>query len=365
MSFSVMHVEFGRNLYGGAKQVTYLLNALGSISQINSYLVCPENSEIAKLAFPRCEIHPIHYRGEMDISALQKLTDVANRTKPDIIHIHSRRGADIWGAITAKLTGIPAICTRRVDNPESSWARYKYRQFNAVVSISQGVADVVRQHCNNEQLTPIIHSAVDLSEYAYSANRSWLNQHFNIPDDHAVIANFAQLIKRKGQAEIIRAVNEIVKQNKNVTCLLFGKGKLAAEYQQLIDTYALNKHIKLCGFTNEVARILPCIDIVLHPAHAEGLGVILLQAGACKRAVIASPSGGIPEIIKHNHTGLMVDAGSSTELAQATLGLLANHEHQKQLGAQLYKHVTDHFSINAMATQYLALYQRVSGKYCD
>jgi glycosyltransferase involved in cell wall biosynthesis len=359
MRLRVLHIELGRHLYGGAKQVTYLLNALAETHGIENHLLCPKDSEINLASIANCQKHPIAYKGEADVLGFIRIKRLCDAIKPDVLHIHSRRGADVWGALLAKLSKIPAVCTRRVDNKETTLAKYKYRQYAAVVSISKGVHDVVKQHCSHVHYQSIIHSSVKLDDFEIASDKRWLYQHFAIPKDHKVIANFAQLISRKGQADIIMAMQKVIKATPNVTCLLFGQGKLHAYYQSLIDEHRLTDHIKLCGFSEQVDKILPCIDIVLHPAYAEGLGVILLQAGACKRAVISCPVGGIPEIIEDEKTGVMVSPGNIQELAKAIIRLLYDEVRCKQLGENLYAHVCTHFNPTYMAKSYTTLYRQV------
>lgn len=355
-----MHIELGRHLYGGAKQVVYLINAIQDQDRnIEQILVCAEGSDIAALNLAGCQTFAVPYAGEMDISILWRLAGLSKATRPDILHIHSRRGADVWGAIIARRTGIPAICTRRVDNPELAISQLKYRQYQAVISISNGVKKVVSQRCPKTVHQQVIYSAVELSEFQYPAQPGWFRHQYAIPAGYRVLANFAQLIERKGQRDIISAMKEVIKHHPNTICLLFGKGRLAAEYQHQIEQEALQENVRLCGFTNDVAKILPNIDLVVHPAQAEGLGVILLQAGACKVPVIASPSGGIPEIIINNQTGRLTPAGQPESLAQTILHVLGNEELLRSYGEALYKRVSTHFSTGTMGAEYRRLYKQI------
>ena len=359
-NINVLHIELGRHLYGGAKQVTYLIDALDKDSRFTQHLVCAANSEISNYNFDRCKTFSIGYKGDADLIGFKRLLDVVKRIKPSVIHVHSRRGADVWGALAAKFTGIPAICTRRVDNTESKFARFKYREYQAVISISEGVRKIVSKHCEKVKYQEVIHSAVDQEEYAQLANQQWLKNKYNIPQHHFVIANFAQYIPRKGQADLILAMRELTAQFNNLTCLLFGKGSQEEHYKSLIDRYNLHSNVKLCGFTNEVASILPNIDALVHPAYAEGLGVILLQAGISKCAVVSTPVGGIPEIVKHQETGLMVEPGDVSSIVEAVTLLLTKPDKKKALASALHKHVKTHFSIENMAKEYTVLYNQIT-----
>lgn len=356
----IVHLELGRHLYGGAKQVVYLINAIhAQNAPIEQHLVCAKESDIAALSLPGCVTHALPYAGEVDMSMLWRLAGLVRAVKPDILHVHSRRGADVWGALIAHKTGIPAICTRRVDNIECALNKFKYAQYKAVISISNGVKKVVSARCPATVHQQVIHSAVDLAEFNYSADKAWFCRKFDIPDDVKVIANFAQLITRKGQSELISAMQEVIRQHPDTLCLLFGKGKMQAEYQRQIDHAGLQQHVRLCGFTNEVAIILPNIDLLVHPAHAEGLGVILLQAGACKVPVIASPSGGIPEIIIEQQTGWLTPAGNTQLLSDAIVNALNSTNLRQHYRKNLFDHVSNHFSTASMADSYIALYNKI------
>lgn len=363
----VMHIELGRHLYGGAKQVTYLIKGIHqhlheqpAHLKIEQVLVCPEHSDIAQVELAECITCAITYRGECDFRALKQIKHLIRKHQVSIVHVHSRRGADVWGLLAANQCGVPVVCTRRVDNPEGVLAAIKYRRYQAVASISQGVQEVVKKHCPLDQPQPVIFSAVDFDDYHYSADRAWLNAEFAIPAHHAVVANFAQLIERKGQADLINAMKSVIAHCPDTTCLLFGKGKMAAHYQSLIEQYQLQNHIKLCGFSDHVARILPSVDVVAHPAYAEGLGVILLQAAAAKRAVVAYGAGGIPEVIHNQITGLLCTSGDTQRLAANIIQLLQSTELRIQLGEQLYSHAKQHFSISTMSQEYIKLYQALS-----
>lgn len=357
MSIRVLHIELGIHLHGGAEQVAYLINALEHHDDISLHLVCAEDSEIRHTAFGYCETHTIKYAGESDFLCVKRLLEVVNGVNPDIIHVHSERGSDVWGAMLAKISGVPTVCTRRIDNPETHFSFYKYKQFDAVISVSEGVRKVVSLHCEGVEHQRVIYPAVDLTEYSQRKDSGWLRRTFSIPEDHIVIANFAQYTSQKGQADIILAMHDVLNKHENVTCLLFGEGNLKDSYQSLIERHKLDEHVKLCGFTKEVAKILPNVDILVHPSYSEGLGDILLQAGANKCAVLSSPVGGIPEVIKHKETGVMVAPGDIDGIGESLISLIEAPDERAQYGEALYKLVTSKFGIERMSNAYADLYK--------
>lgn len=360
MNKRILHLEFGRHFYGGAKQLQYLVAAQGDNLTTEHHIACPEGSDLAKqLRGQPSTMHPINYERDIDALVVKRITTLVDDIEPDLIHIHSRHGADIWGAIASRLTGVPAIYTRRTDDSESALSRLKYSQFKAVVSVSEGVKKVVSKLCPDNVLQPVIYPAIDTSEFTFSPDREWLNKTFSVPEDHKVIANISQLTERKGQGDLILAMRTVLEASDSITCLIFGEGPQKENYQSMIDRYDLNEYVKLCGFSENVPRILPNIDVLVHPAYSEGLGSILLQAGATKRMVITCPSGGISEIIKHNETGIHVDVGSPDALGEQITQALNKPERAERYGHKLFEWVRDNFNVSEMAKAYDDLYTQI------
>ena len=85
MSLKILHIELGRNLYGGAKQVVYLLDSLNRQFDYENHLICPEDSKIASLSLSGCQTHTIAYRGETDLFAVKRMVNIARNINARII----------------------------------------------------------------------------------------------------------------------------------------------------------------------------------------------------------------------------------------------------------------------------------------
>ena len=118
----VAHIEFGAHLYGGAQQVLYLLEEL-SKTEVHSVLICPERSAVGEAAqVAGIDVEAIPCRGDLDWRATKRIREILIRHQVDLVHAHSRRGADIWGGLAARKLGLPCVLSRRVDNREHAWA---------------------------------------------------------------------------------------------------------------------------------------------------------------------------------------------------------------------------------------------------
>ena len=135
----ILHVEAGRHLYGGARQVLYLARGL-KLRSVEQTLVCPVGSEIEAAAIRHDRpVESVKMAGDADWMLTFRLRRLFRRLEPDIVHVHSRRGADTFGGRAARRADIPAVLSRRVDNPESRVGRRKYRDYDQVIAISRAV----------------------------------------------------------------------------------------------------------------------------------------------------------------------------------------------------------------------------------
>lgn len=352
----VMHVETGRHLYGGALQVFYLLRGLHG-KGIENLLVCPAGSAIADEAAPFAQIHPVPMRGDLDALFGWRLWQLVQRKRPDILHIHSRRGADLWGSLVARLGDQKAVLTRRVDNPEPRWlARIKYRPFRKVVTISDGIREVMLDEGLSAEQLQRIYSAVDFDAWQIPRDRSWFDAEFHVGASQNVVGVIAQLIERKGHRFLIDAIPAIVQKVPDARFLFLGQGPLEAELRQLCRDHSIEHLVHFTGFRDDLPRILPNLDLVVHPALMEGLGVSLLQAAAAGIPIVAGRAGGIPEVVRDGQNGRLLDPRDTVMLSSAVTDLLLNDNRARHMGTIGREIVRQEFSITKMVSEYLALY---------
>lgn len=356
----ILHVEAGRNLYGGALQVLYLLRGLQARGCTN-VLVCPHASEISTAATAAADrIYPISLGGDLDLAFVFRLARILRREQPDLVHLHSRRGADLLGGIAARLAGLPCLLTRRVDNPESpAWARIKYRLYQRVVTISEAIRRVLVNEGVEPEKVTCVHSAVDTARYTGDCDHRAFTDTFQIPAGHKVCAVIAQFIERKGHTYLLRAMPRILEVYPQVTFVFFGKGPLETALRQQCDRLGVAGNVRFAGFRNDLERFFGCFDLVVHPADMEGLGVSLLQAAASGVPIVGSNAGGIPEIVRDGVNGFLVPARDADALVEPVLNLLRDSELAKRLGEAGRELAARLFSIDAMVDGNLDVYRRL------
>lgn len=356
----VLHVEAGRHLYGGALQVFYLMRGLAERG-VTNVLVAPEHSAILGESGGCATLHPLRWKGDGDVAVVGRILKAIRQHSPDIVHLHSRRGADVFGLLAARRAGVPAVVTRRVDNREPAWlARIKYGLAAKVVAISEGIAAVLRAEGVPAQHVITVHSAVDTSAYAAPCQQDFFREALQLSSDAPTLGVIAQLIPRKGHRYLLDVLPAILATHLKLEVLVFGRGPLESELRRQLAEPRYDGRVRLVGFREDLPRLIGCLDLVVHPADMEGLGVSLLQAAAAGVPMIASRAGGIPEVVRHEVNGLLISPGDRPALTEAIELLLGDAELRRRFG-EAGRQVAQEFSIDAMVEGNLAVYSALTG----
>lgn len=355
----ILHVEAGRHYYGGARQVAHILEGLAARG-VDNLLACPTGSAIAQAAAPYAQVVEIPMGGDADLPMAWRLARLIRATRPDVAHLHSRRGADTWGGLAARLTGTPCVLSRRVDNPEAPWlVALKYRLYDHVITISEGIRQVLLAEGLAPDMVSCVRSAVDAAPYLAPVDGAAFRAEFGLPADALVVGVVAQLIPRKGHRHLLAALPPLLERFPTLHVVFFGQGPLAAELKATCATPPLAGRVHLAGFRRDLPHWLGGLDVLVHPADMEGLGVSLLQAAAGGVPVIASRAGGLPEAVADGLTGLLVPPGDVPALGAALARLLADPALGRQMGAAGRARILAEFSVEAMVAGNLAVYERV------
>lgn len=355
----ILHVEGGRNFYGGAHQIVLLMEGLKARG-IENVLACRKGSDLAAMAGPLADVHAIRMEGDLDVGLIRRLSRVIQQSRPDLIHLHSRIGADVMGGIAGRLAGIPVVHSRRQDNPESRLAvALKYRLHDRVIAISEAIGNILLSEGLPSEKLRCVKDAVEITPRIETPERAWFRSSLNVPEHALSLGIVAQLIPRKGHQILLEAMPALLKVFPETRVFFFGKGPLDETLNASIRALGLEQNVVLAGFREDLDRILPCLDVVVHPAHREGMGVSLLQASLAEVPIVASEVGGIPEAVQDGMTGLLVPPKDPEALAEAILTLMKDEALRKRMGKAGRRWVEGHFSADHMVEGNLAVYREL------
>ena len=356
----VVHVETGRHFYGGPQQVIWLIQGL-SEAGVDSVLVCPPGSEIDAVARQSgLQVTSVPCAGEGDFGFPFRLRRLLRLEKPDLVHCHSRRGADFPGGWGARMARVPAIVSRRVDSPESpTAAAIRYRPFRKVIAISENIAGELRRSRVGSKKLTVIRSAVDVDAVNPDPDRSRLETEFGIGEAQFAVAVVAQLIKRKGHRFLFDVLPGLLGEHPRIKVVCFGSGPDESHLKELAAKLGCKAAVQFAGFRHDLDDYLGAFDLLVHPAEREGLGVAILKGSAAGLPVIAFNVAGCKEAVRHLKTGILVPPGNVSDLQTAVGAMIEEPDIAAELGAAGRRLMADEFSVAAMVNQHLQLYDMV------
>jgi len=327
---------------------------------VQSTLVCPPASEISTAAHPDVKVHTMDMAGDLDAAFAYRFSKFLKDSQPDLVHVHSRRGADLWGGLGAKWAKVPAVLSRRVDNPEAALlGAMKYGRYEKIIAISSSVIDELQKTRVPSEKLRLVHSAVDAERCQPTWSRQQFRDAFGLNENNLVIACVAQFIPRKGHACLLQAWAEVVSAVPKARLLLFGRGPEQEKMQQQMRDSVHGASVHFAGFRADLRDFLGHVDLLVHPAEREGLGVVLLEAQAAGVPVIASRAGGMIEAVADNTSGMLVEPANAGLLGKSMIRLLRDDALRRQYGEGGRKHVADFFSLAGMVSGNLDVYKEV------
>lgn len=360
--FRTLHVETGMHSLGGPAQVVYLMTGLKKLGY-DATLVCPRGSSVAGDAIAAgLDVITVHMPSDLDLTFVPKLYRIIKRLQPDIVHLHSRRGADVLGGIAARLAGVPAVVlSRRIDNPvrRGALSSLKYGMLcDKIITVSEAIRDVLIRGGADPSKIVCVHSVVEASTYDVGRDQA-LRRELGIPDDCPLIGIVAQLIDRKGHRYLFDAMPAVLERFPDTRLLVLGIGPLEAKLKNRADALGIGDRVLFTGFRRDIPRVLQELDVLVHPASMEGLGVAVLQAMAARLPVVATPVGGIPESVHDGVNGYLIPPRDAGAIADAVIGLLADPELRDRMGIEGRRIVEEQFCPDRMVEGVLSVYREV------
>ncbi|MEE9169405.1 MAG: glycosyltransferase [bacterium] len=267
--------------------------------------------------------------------------------------------ADFIGTLAAKCAGVRLIVSWETvshsgDPYHNNFQRRNgYRLMaklsNLIVAVSHEVKySLIRHRRINPSKIRVIHYGVDLDKFHPNGNQKRISKRkaMNITADSVLIGIVARLEPWKGHSVFIEAFAEVAPRFSNAHVVFIGDGSLRAKLESMVKDYGLQSRIQFLGIRKDIADLLHCIDLfVLSSLPGEGLPNVLLEAMACKKSVIATSVGGVPELVRDGINGHIVPASNKKALGWALEKMLGDNAHLQLLGKMALTTVQREFSL--------------------
>jgi D-inositol-3-phosphate glycosyltransferase len=336
-------VCFSRSL-GGLELSTLRIAQAMAKKGVSTILILPESSPLELRAREaHLQVVTITPRWKYgDISAALHLARVLRDQQIDLVllmqsfDIHL---ASIASLITpqAKLVFYQQMNSRY--DKRDFFHTWIYSKLSLWISLTQSMKkDVLSYTRMPQERVKVLPLGTDLRQFNPSHyNRDEARSFFGLPQKGYTIGVLGRLDKLKGQHILLRAVPEVLKQHPDVMFLIAGD-ETAGEHgykeylMRLCRSLKIERNIKYIPFTDDVPHLMSALDVFVLPSFSETYGLVVVEAMAMERPIIATNAGGLPEIITNGKTGLLIQPRDATAVARAIHHVLSDAALRKSLG---------------------------------
>ena len=232
-----------------------------------------------------------------------------------------------------------------------------------IVTISNYSLKKIKQFYKvDEAIVRIVPNGVDVAKFQPFADKETAKRQFGLGDEPCVLF-VGSLIPRKGLHFLVEAAKKIVKERSETKFLIVGEGPMRNQLINSLEAANLADNFKFLGNLkdNKLQAVYNCADVFALPSIQEGQGIVLLEAQACAKPVVAFNIGGVNEAIRNGDTGLLVKPGSTEEFADATLKLISDKSLREKMGANGRTFILENFTWDICAQKMLTVYHEALG----
>jgi glycosyltransferase involved in cell wall biosynthesis len=352
----VAHVVIDGAVAGGQLVALQLALAARSVGHRVSFVSPSEGPflELVRAEGIRAAVVPI--RGAFDVRALTSLTRTFRRDDVEIVHTHGHLAVNVVARAAGRLAGARVLSHMHGENSfragrgretqialDNTTARLCF----AIVAVSDATREsLVRQGYPRDRVVTV-RNGIEPAEAAAPVR---------LVEGRSIL-EVARLDEMKGQRTLIEALAVLDANAVFVGVDPDREGAYRRELEALAYRLGVADRVVFAGHRDDVPQLLAGADVVCLPSSAEGLPIVLLEAMAQARPVVASAVGGTPEIVTDGETGLLVPPGDAGALARALARVLTENGLARRLGEAGRRRVRQEFSAAAAAERVLSLYE--------
>jgi len=362
----------GVEAIGGAERDLRALLRMLDRQQWEPHVVCPGTGpfqdQLHAIAVPTHALSLPPWRKLRSFfqrrSAVRRLEALVHQLDPAMIHVN-----DIWWvphtvrAVRGLSKPLSIVAHVRQEIEPAKVRRYQLDRVEAVIAISRQIEQSLIAGGVSASKVRTIYSGIDLPEKPLARDDQSMRRMIGVPEGAVLVGTVANLFPRKGYEVMLRAIPAIIRAVPAVHYVIVGSDDsgCADRLKGLAQELKVADRIHIVGFQDPVQPILACLDLYVHPALMEGFGIAVVEAMAMGKAVVATTTGGLPEVVAQGVTGLLVRPGDVESLAATVVSLLKDRARREQMGRNGMAHAQERFSLDASVLQMEQFYGEVLG----
>ena len=350
----ILHVSTALSWRGGEQQLTYLIESLKSMD-IDQMVFCPHGSAIEQYCKDFNIAHYSFYRSNLKLILAHSMMSACHANGINVIHTHDSHSHTLAVlASTVYGCSVPIVVSKRTAFPMKAgfFSRHKYNHpsIARILCVSDRVQnEVAKVMYKNEKLTTV-YSGVELRRFMQKEKPTLSLESFGDNLARPFIGNVSALSNEKDFFTFVDTAEAYYKKGRVGTFFVVGEGVFRMKLERYIQQKGLTKKVILTGFQKNVPMVMKQLDCFLFTSKLEGLGTSILDAMASKVPVVATKTGGIPELVLDRQTGLLVSVKDFEAMADSIIRILDDEKLRAHLIEEAFRHVRK-FTKEKMAVQ--------------
>lgn len=289
-----------------------------------------------------------------DIPAMVKIIRVCLKDAIQVIIANS--GREYWPvAIAAKIAGTKVVFIRhQMDRLKKTTCWLVNNHVDRIVAVSGAVKDALIESGISHEKTDVIYNSIPLERFKPSlVQRNEVRRELGIEGDSIVMGTVGKLHQGKGVFELLSAVQRLMEKYPNVRLLFVGDGPERTRLEQEAQRLSMHNKVIFAGVRKDMERMYAAMDIFVLPSTCrEAFGIVLIEAMAMGKPVIATTMGGIPEIIDDKVNGILVPPRDPDAISLAIAKYIEDSEFSRKVALEGRKLIEQKFSDKAMGDSF-------------
>ncbi len=363
MKKKILEIIGDATLAGAPRHLLTLLENF-DYKKFELFVICPPGPLAGEIKTLKESVNlyivPMH--SKLDIKSIKEIRANIKHIKPDLIHVHGTRAGSL-GRLASIGLRIPLIYTEHLwtkDYHLSShlenilqvtgmWFLDMFTTQN--IAVSQAVKDfMVGSQVSRAEKITVIYNAIKLSKKKAKI----------FSDKDITLGTVGTLNLQKGIQHLILALPKILKEFPRTKLVVVGEGFYKDHLKELVKKKKLDKSVIFTGFVKEIEDEMINFDIYVQPSISESFGLAIVQAMDLGLPVVATNTGGIPEVVTTGKSGLLVEAGSPPALANAIITLIRDPEKAKKMGQLGEEEAKIKFNLKDLIEETEGIYEKVA-----
>ena len=225
-----------------------------------------------------------------------------------------------------------------------------------LIAVSRAIERKLVDEQRTQTPVSLIYNGVDLDRYDHQEPCCTLAEEYGMEPGSQIVGVVARLEPEKGHPTLLEAWPLVLRAVPDVYLLIVGEGSRRDALEAQARELRIAHRVVFTGRRDDVPAVTAALDVAVLPSYREAQGMVILEAMALSRPVVASNVGGIPEMIEDGVSGLLVPPHDPDELAAAIIRLLKNHSLADMLGRTGHDMVHDRFCIELMVEAIESIY---------